>query len=192
MLRFELTEDRSMRLLDPADADELFALIDANREHLARWMPFVGQTRSAADSLTFIHAAVRQHEENRSLQMAIVQEGRIVGVAGFHRIDWTARATSIGYWLAEAHQGAGTMTLAVRALVDYAIRVLGLHRVEIRAGVENRRSRAIPERLGFREDGSVRGAERIGSRGIDHVIYAITDREWTPSNGLRAHAELTA
>jgi ribosomal-protein-serine acetyltransferase len=192
MLRFELTEDRSMRLLDPADADELFALIDANREHLARWMPFVGQTRSAADSLTFIHAAVRQHEENRSLQMAIVQEGRIVGVAGFHRIDWTARATSIGYWLAEAHQGAGTMTLAVRALVDYAIRVLGLHRVEIRAGVENRRSRAIPERLGFREDGSVRGAERIGSRVIDHVIYAITDREWTPSNGLRAHAELTA
>jgi len=159
---------------------------------LARWMPFVGQTRSAADSLTFIHAAVRQHEENRSLQMAIVQEGRIVGVAGFHRIDWTARATSIGYWLAEAHQGAGTMTLAVRALVDYAIRVLGLHRVEIRAGVENRRSRAIPERLGFREDGSVRGAERIGSRVIDHVIYAITDREWTPSNGLRAHAELTA
>ncbi len=66
---------------------------------------------------------MRQHEENRSLQMAIVQEGRIVGVAGFHRIDWTARATSIGYWLAEDHQGAGTMTLAVRALVDYAIRV---------------------------------------------------------------------
>jgi len=192
MLRFELTEDRSMRLLDPADADELFALIDSNREHLARWMPFVGQTRSAADSLAFIQAAVRQHEENRSLQMAIIQEGRIVGVAGFHRIDWTARATSIGYWLAEAHQGAGTMTLAVRALVDYAIRVLGLHRVEIRAGVENRRSRAIPERLGFHEDGTVRGAERIGSRVIDHVIYAITDREWTPSNGLRAHAELTA
>jgi len=181
-----------MRLLDPADADELFALIDSNREHLARWMPFVGQTRSAADSLAFIQAAVRQHEENRSLQMAIVQEGRIVGVAGFHRIDWTARTTSIGYWLAEAHQGAGTMTLAVRALVDYAIRVLGLRRVEIRAGVENRRSRAIPERLGFHEDGTVRGAERIGSRVIDHVIYAITDREWTPSNGLRAHAELTA
>lgn len=192
MLRFELTEDRSMRLLDSADADELFALIDANREYLARWMPFVGQTRSAADSLAFIHAAVRQHEENRSLQMAIIQEGRIVGVAGFHRIDWTARATSIGYWLAEAHQGAGTMTLAVRELVDYAIRVLGLHRVEIRAGVENRRSRAIPERLGFHEDGTVRAAERIGSRVIDHVIYAITDREWTPSHGLRAHAELTA
>jgi ribosomal-protein-serine acetyltransferase len=192
MLRFELTDDHSMRLLEPADAEELFALIDANRAHLARWMPFVGQTRSADDSLAFIQAAVRQQEENRGLQMAILARGQIVGVAGFHRIDWTARATSIGYWLAEAHQGAGTMTLAVRALVDYAMSVLRLHRVEIRAGIENHRSRAIPERLGFHEEGVVRAAERIGSRVIDHVIYATSDAEWQPSNGLRARAEVRA
>jgi ribosomal-protein-serine acetyltransferase len=192
MLRFELTEDRSMRLLGPADAEELFALIDANREYLARWMPFVGQTRSAADSLAFIRAAVRQHEENRGLQMAITCNERIIGVAGFHRIDWTTRATSIGYWLAEAHQGSGTMTLAVRALVDYAVNVLGLCRIEIRAGVENRRSRGIPERLGFRQEGVVRSAERIGSRVIDHVIYAISDVAWDSSNGLRGRAEVRA
>jgi ribosomal-protein-serine acetyltransferase len=192
MLRFELTDDRSMRLLEPRDAGELFGLIDANRAYLARWMPFVGQTRSVEDSLTFIRAAVRQHEENRGLQMAILDRGQIIGVAGFHRIDWTARATSIGYWLAEAHQGAGTMTLAARALVDYAMSVLRLHRVEIRAGVENHRSRAIPERLGFHEEGVVRAAERIGSRVIDHVIYATTDAQWQPSNGLRPHAEVRA
>jgi ribosomal-protein-serine acetyltransferase len=192
MLRFELTEDRSMRLLDPADAEELFALIDANREHLARWMPFVGQTRSVTDSLAFIRAAVCQHEENRGLQMAIVCQRRIIGVAGFHRIDWTTRSTSIGYWLAEAQQGAGTMTLAVRALVDYAVNVLGLHRIEIRAGVENHRSRAIPERLGFSQEGVVRAAERIGSRVIDHVIYAITDVAWQPERGVRGRAEVSA
>ena len=192
MLRFELTADRSMRLVEPADAEELFALIEANRAYLARWMPFVGQTRSADDSLAFIRAAMRQREENRGLQMAILAQQRIVGVAGFHRIDWTLRTTSIGYWLAEFHQGAGTMTLAVRALVDYAIGVLRLHRVEIRAGVENQRSRAIPERLGFHEEGVVRAAERIGSRVIDHVIYVTTNAEWQPSNGLRPRAEVQA
>lgn len=192
MLGFELTDDRSMRLLEPADAEELFALIDANRAHLARWMPFVGQTRSAEDSLAFICAAARQHEENRGLQMAILHRDQIVGVAGFHRIDWTARTTSIGYWLAEAHQGVGTMTLAVRALVEYAMSVLRLHRVEIRAGIENYRSRAIPERLGFQEECVVRAAERIGSRVINHVIYATTDAEWQPSNGLRPRAEVRA
>jgi hypothetical protein len=44
--RFELSDDRWMRLLENADADELYRLIDTNRAYLARWMPFVGQTRS--------------------------------------------------------------------------------------------------------------------------------------------------
>jgi ribosomal-protein-serine acetyltransferase len=178
MLSFELADDRSMRLLDSSDADELYALIDANRAYLSRWMPFVSQTRSAADSLAFIRSARRQLAENRGVQMAILSGERIVGVAGFHRIDWTTRATSIGYWLAEEQQGMGTMTLVVCALLDHAFATLGLARVEIRAGVENRPSRAIPERLGFHDNGILRSAERIGSRVIDHVIYAMTDTEW--------------
>jgi ribosomal-protein-serine acetyltransferase len=178
VLRFELAEDRAMRLLDASDAEELFALIDANRSYLARWMPFVGQTRSTADSLVFLRAARRQLAENRGLQMAVLAGERIVGVAGFHRIDWSRRSTSIGYWLAEDHQGAGTMTLAARALTDHAFNAWELRRVEIRAGVQNYRSRAIPERLGFREEGVLSGAERIGDRVIDHVIYAVSAAEW--------------
>jgi ribosomal-protein-serine acetyltransferase len=178
VLRFELADDRWMRLLESSDAQELFELIDANRAHLARWMPFVGQTRGVGDSLAFISSARRQLAENRGMQMAILCGERIVGVAGFHRIDWASRSTSIGYWLAESHQGAGTMTLAAGALVDHGFRVLELSRVEIRAGVENRRSRAIPERLGFHEEGVLRAAERIGSRVIDHVIYAMSATEW--------------
>jgi ribosomal-protein-serine acetyltransferase len=192
MLRFELTDDRWMRLLDGADAEELFSLIDANREYLARWMPFVGQTRSAADSLAFIRAARRQLAENRGLQTGIFAGARLIGVAGFHRIDWTTRSTSIGYWLAEDQQGAGTMTLATRALIDYAFGTWRLHRVEIRAGVENHRSRAIPERLGFREQGILRGAERIGPRVIDHVIYAMNDADWEPASSWSVGGALRA
>ena len=70
------------------------------------------------------------------------------------------------------------MTAAVCALLDHAFGTLRLSRVEIRAGVENRRSRAIPERLGFSEEGVLRSAERIGSRVIDHVIYAMTPTQW--------------
>jgi ribosomal-protein-serine acetyltransferase len=168
-----------MRALDDSDADELFALIDANRRYLARWMPFVGQTRSPADSLVFIRAARRQFAEHRGLQMAVLADERIVGVAGLHRVDWIRRSTCIGYWLAESRQGAGTMTLAAAALVDHAFGEWELRRVEIRAGVRNHRSRAIPQRLGFHQEGTVAGAERIGERVIDHVIYAIGAEAWT-------------
>jgi ribosomal-protein-serine acetyltransferase len=181
-----------MRLLDGADADELYALIDSNREYLARWMPFVSQTRSTADSLAFIRSARRQLAENRGMQLAILSGDVIIGVSGFHRIDWVSRSTSIGYWLAEDRQGAGTMTLAAAAMVDHAFGVLRLQRVEIRAGVENNRSRAIPERLGFRETGILRGAERIGPRVIDHVIYAMTDAEWEPLSASSSRDALRA
>ena len=44
------------------------------------------------------------------------------------------------------------VTRACRVLIDVAFGELGLHRVVIRAGVDNPRSRAIPERLGFTEE----------------------------------------
>jgi ribosomal-protein-serine acetyltransferase len=174
----DLGDGRALRPLVDADAEELFAVIDANRAHLAHWMPFVGQTRGEADSLAFIRAARRQFEENRGMQLALVQDERIIGVAGFHAIDWSRKSTSIGYWLAAERQGAGTMTATVSALLDHAFDRWGLTRVEIRAGVLNARSRAIPLRLGFREEGVLRSAERIGTRVIDHVVYVMTAREW--------------
>lgn len=178
VLEADIGDGRALRQLDDGDAEELFAVIDANRAHLANWMPFVSQTHSVADSLAFIRAARRQSEENRGVQLAIVREQQIIGVAGFHGIDWTRRSTSIGYWLAASHQGAGTMTSAVAAMLDHAFGPWDLSRVEIRAGVANRRSRAIPERLGFREEGVLRAAERIGTRVIDHAVYVMTAREW--------------
>src|ERR1700734_3914008 len=110
MIEADLGDGRALRPLEDGDAEELFELIDANRAHLASWMPFVSQTHSIADSLAFIRAARRQAEENRGIQFAILRDGAIVGVAGFHGIDWTRRSTSIGYWLAESQQGSGTMT----------------------------------------------------------------------------------
>ncbi len=48
----------------------------------------------------------------------------------------------------------------------------------IRAGVENERSRAIPERLGFTEEGVARGEGR-GSQGFyDLVVYGLLEDEW--------------
>ena len=82
-------------------------------------------------------------------------------------------STSIGYWLAESAQRRGTMTRAVQTLLDHAFGVWQLHRVEIRAAVNNTRSRAIPERLGFNQEGVLRAAERIGKRYTDQVVYAM-------------------
>ena len=168
-----------LRLFEESDADELFALSDRNRRHLEPWLPWVPHTHGPADSLEFIRITRRQVADNDGYQLAIVEPGgEIAGVAGFHRIDWANRATSIGYWLAADRQGQGLMTAAVRALIDHAFGVWGLHRIEIVAAVENARSRAVPERLGFREEGVRRDGERHGERYLDLVVYALLEDDW--------------
>ena len=160
-----------LRILEESDAEGLYATVDANRDHLTRWLPWAaGQTLDGTRA--FIRGTRRQLANNDGFQTAIVEDGRIIGMVGFHGVSWEHRSTSIGYWLAEAAQRRGIMTRAVRALVDHAFTVWQLNRVEIRAAVDNRRSRSIPERLGFRQEGVLRKAELVGDRYVDHVVYA--------------------
>ena len=179
MLRHELPGGCALRLLEESDADELVAVVDANREHLGEWMPWVGNERTPEDVLPFIRATRKQLADNNGLQTAVVDSGgRIIGMVGVHAIDWANRKTSIGYWLARDNQGRGIMTAAVRAYVDHAFGTWKLNRVTIEAAVGNARSRAIPERLGFREEGTLRETERVGDRMLDHVVYAMLAADW--------------
>ncbi|MEY2535308.1 MAG: ribosomal-protein-serine acetyltransferase [bacterium] len=178
MVLYDLPGGCSLRLLEETDADELFALVHRNRDHLLPWMPWLQGTRDPAGTLEFIRTTRRQAAGNDGIQTAIVEDGAIAGVVGFHRVDWANRVTSVGYWLSADRQGRGTMTEAVRMLVDVAVGAWALNRVEIQAAVDNRRSRAIPERLGFREEGVRRQAERHGDRYLDLVVYAMLAADW--------------
>ena len=53
-----------------------------------------------------------------------------------------------------------------------------LNRIEIRAAVGNARSRAIPERLGFREEGTLREAELVDGAALDIVVYSMLASQW--------------
>ena len=179
MLRCELPNGYALRLPEEADAGELYAVIDANRKHLLPWMPWAPHHRGPDDVLPFIRLTRRQIADNDGLQTVIVDpDGRIIGMIGTHAIDWLHGKTSIGYWMARGEQGRGTMTAAVRAYLDHAFGTWRLNRVTIQAAVGNARSRAIPERLGFREEGILREVERVEGRMLDDVVYAMLAADW--------------
>jgi ribosomal-protein-serine acetyltransferase len=75
--------------------------------------------------------------------------------------------------------GKGTMAAAVRLLVDHALTVWQLNRVEIIVATGNRRSRAIPERLGFREDGMLRQFQLVNGRYLDCASYSMLAEDWS-------------
>ena len=135
-------------------------------------MPWA-QAQTRAGTLEFIRSARAQPERDGGFQLALVVDRRLAGVFGIHQVDVENRTTSIGYWLAARHEGAGLATLAARALVGHAFDAMGMHRVEIRAAPDNVRSRAIPERLGFSQEAVLRDAERFGDEYRDNILYAM-------------------
>ncbi len=164
--------------LRPAHTMPLYALTDANRDYLRQWLPWLDHVRASDDTGTFIESCMASAAAGGAANFAIFHDGVLCGVAGFHAINPIHRAGSIGYWLAEAYTGKGIATESVRSLLKTGFDDLGLHRIEIRCAVDNHRSRAIPERLGFTHEGTLRQSEWLYSRYVDQALYSLLVTEY--------------
>ena len=114
----------ALRVLREDDAAELFALTDANRAYLRRWLPWVDLVTSEDDSRSFLETVTPQREEGRGPTFGIVHDGALAGVVGYLPIDRVNRCGEIGYWLAERAQGRGVMTQCCRFVVRYGFLTL--------------------------------------------------------------------
>ena len=175
---FNIDDKLKLKMLELRDAEQLFSLTIQSKDTLREWLPFIDFTKTVADTENFIKSTMKQFSENNGIQAGIWYEGELAGVIGFHKIDWSNRSTSIGYWLGDDYVGNGLMTRSVKAFVDHALIDIGLNRVEIRAAVENEKSRAIPERLGFTDEGTVRQAEWLYDHFVDHKVYGMLASDW--------------
>ena len=158
--------------LQSHNAQELFAVSDANRDHLRRWLPWLDETRDVAATRDFIDYTRARAAAGIALHCAVVEHGRIVGVCGFCRIERAHQRANIGYWLAREARGRGIITRAVSALAQYSFDHMDLNRVVIACATENAESAAVAERCGFTFEGVARQAERLYDRYVDHRIYS--------------------
>ena len=177
MLEIPLDSQSSLRALAPENADELFALVDANRERLREWLPWVDFNRTVEDSRLFISGSIRKRERNEELTFGIWSGEQLAGVIGVF-LRGNASTAEIGYWLEAESEGRGLITRAVQALLFDLFDTRGMHRVEIRCAPGNTRSRRIPERLGFRLEETLREVERLNDRYVDNCIYGLLRAEW--------------
>jgi ribosomal-protein-serine acetyltransferase len=164
-------------LLTDADAEGLHELIEANRAYLATWLPWAAE-QSFDDTLEYIRKARVQLEANDGFPVVVLVKGRIAGVVDYVAVDWRERSARIGYWLAAEHQGRGTMTTGVAALTDHALSTWELAQVSIWVATGNARSRAIPERLGYRQEAILPEAQRVGGRDLDLAVYSMAADDW--------------
>jgi ribosomal-protein-serine acetyltransferase len=174
---FKVDEDIVLKILEQKDAAAFYAVVDRNRDYLREWLPWVDGMKKAEDYKPVISMWRKQFADEDGFQAGIYYKGEVVGMIGLHGIDRANRKTSIGYWLDSAHQGKGIMTRACSAVIDYVFDTLNLNRVEIRCGTGNQSSRAIPERLGFTHEGTIRAGEFLYDHYIDSEVYGLLKNE---------------
>lgn len=177
MFRKPIGSEAYLALLEHCHAQDMIDLILVNSDHLRQWLPWVDATTCLRDSKLWIKEALKLYAEGRELHVGIWSQGKMAGIIGC-KFSWRHHSTVIGYWLGQDYQGKGLMTVACKAMLCHAFIRLGLNRAEIRCAVENHRSRAIPQRLGFKEEGVIREAEWLYDHYVDHVVYGLLAREW--------------
>ena len=166
-----------LRILEERHAPSLFSLIQREREQLREWLPWVDPTRNQDDTRAFIQRTLEQFGANDGFAAGIWEHERLAGVIGMHPIKWLDHKVELGYWLAREFQGRGLMTDAARAVTRHALVELGLNRVEIHCATTNKKSRAVPRRLGFTCEGVMREAQYVNGRYLDIEIHSLLRRE---------------
>ena len=178
MFRAPVQDGVELRLLEERHTAKVFATVNQEREYLRQWLPWVDKTLTEEDSLSFIRASLEQFASNNGFAAGIWNLERLIGVIGMHKINWMNRSVELGYWIAKEHQGKGIVSEACRVVITHIFRELDLHRVQIRCAVRNTKSCAIPRRLGFVHEGTVREAEIVNGQYLDLHVFGMLQQDW--------------
>jgi ribosomal-protein-serine acetyltransferase len=178
MFLSSISDQAELRLLEERHAAELCAMTKQHWHYFRQWMPNFSDNHSIAESSEFIRQSLERFAAGREIPAGIWASGAMVGVISLKSIDLANRNASLGYYLAATHQGRGLVTEACRILLDYAFGELQLNRVDILCAPGNARSRAIPTRLGFTEEGTLREVQWLYDHYVDLVVYSMLKSEW--------------
>ena len=169
LARWEMDAGRDVTLMDrvapPSEA--------AAKERIAKWSANEDDTLGFAIE-TLDHPAV------------------LVGHVSIFSTRAKNRHATIGIALGREHLGRGYGTDAMRVIVGYGFRELGLHRIELTVASFNQAGIRAYEKAGFTEEGRRRERVLHDGRWYDDVLMSILEHEWATQAASRKRAGDTA
>lgn len=172
-MTINIDQNLKLELIHENHAQPIFDLVDANRIHLRKWLPFVDRMQSVEFAANFVKGTMQRNKDGNEYAFVIVHNEKVIGRIGVYKIDTQNKIGEIGYWLAENLQGKGIITKSCKAIIDFSFLDLHLNRIEIKCGTENFKSKTIPEKLNFTQEGIIRQGELLYDKFIDLNLYSL-------------------
>jgi len=178
-----------IRCYNPKDAPLLQKSIQESVEHLRPWLPWVKtepeELKVKIERLRMFRAKF-DLSENYIYGVFDPEETELIGGTGLHpRVG--SNAFEIGYWVNVNHVNKGYATEFSAALTKVAFEIENVNRVEIHCDPDNVRSIAIPKKLGYVYEATLRGrTEIIEGEPSDSMIWSIIREEYLNSPAVKA------
>lgn len=158
------------------DADAVFALF-SDPAVMRYWSrPPMTERDEAVASIAEMEQAFA--ERDKINWVVVGKDDDAIGSCTLFRFDARHRRAELGYALRSDHWGKGLAREAVGTALDWAFRVLSLHRVEADIDPRNGASRQILERLGFASEGLLRERYFVGEDVSDTEIFGLLASDW--------------
>lgn len=188
-----VTERTVMRCWDPRDAPLLKEAIDSSLDHLQPWMAWaVAEPQSLAEKVALLRRFRSQFDLGREFVYGILDrdERQVLGGTGLHPRSGDD-SLEMGYWIRATEVGRGLATETSAALTRVAFEVCGVDRVDIRVDPLNAASLAIPRKLGYREEATLRRRLPAPDDGVprDVTIFSLLAGELARTPAAAAELE---
>ena len=178
-LVIKINPDLELKILQLEDTEQLFELTEKNRTYLREWLSWLDENKTVEDTKRFIKGGLERFKRGTGGEFGIFNKGKLAGCIGLPQLKKDHKKAAIGYWLSKDFQGHGITTEVVKVLVGYLFNDLGLNRVEINCATGNKKSCAIPEKLGFKNEGIIRQVEWLYDHFVDWNKYSLLKSEWS-------------
>lgn len=175
--------------LEPLAESHVDALSEVGLDP-AIWRWGIGPIATRDDMRGYVETALRWQRQGTALPFVTIAATtrRVIGSTRFANADAANRRVEIGWtWISPAYQRTPVNTEAKYLMLRHAFETLDCNRVELKTDALNDTSRRAIQRIGAREEGTLRSHMVVaGGRLRDTVYYGIIREEWP---GVKARLE---
>lgn len=187
-----VTKRLVVRCYNPSDAPMLAESVTESIEHLRPWMPWVStEPEPFEEKVQRLKRFRGLFDLGQDFIYGIfnLDETKLLGGTGLHTRLGESEL-EIGYWIDKDHINQGLVTESTSALIKVAFEIVHVHRLEIHCDPGNFASAAIPRKLGFTHEGTLRAKTRFLERWSDSMIWGLLEHEYPDSPASKAEIKV--
>lgn len=172
----------TLRELRMSDAPALLSLLTS-----AEVSRFISPPPTTLEGFErFIVWTENERAAGRYICFAVVPEGydTAVGLFQVRQLDPSFGTAEWGFAIGAEFWGSGLFSRGAELVIEFSFDVVGVHRLEARAAIENTRGNGALRKIGALQEGILRKSFLRGGKYLDQALWAITGDDWYRSKAV--------